>query len=480
MNRQFVPSIRYIVPGALLARFYLALLLFALVSAQSSAASLPDFGALVENNSAAVVNIRSTGATPTANLNTPDMFEGMPEQFRRFFEDMPKRGIPRAPFSQAQGSGFIISEDGYILTNGHVVANAQEVFVKLVDRREFKADVIGVDENSDIALLKIDAGNLPTVTLGDSTKLKVGDWVLAIGSPFGFEYTATQGIVSALSRSLPDGTYVPFIQTDVAVNPGNSGGPLFDMDGNVIGINSQIFSRSGGYMGLSFAIPINVAMNVVDQLKTQGFVTRGWLGVAIQDMNQKLAESFDLDRPEGALVANVTADSPADKGGIQAGDVIVRFNNKEVTRSSALPPLVGSTAVGSKVPVEVLRDSKRRTLHITIGELKNTSRPLAQSGQIEKGRLGLAAMDLDDQQRQELGLENRGVLVKSLQDDSPAAEAGIQPEDVILSFNRKDVHSAAELSEMVEKAPTDKPIVVLVQRGQGTLFLPVVLPENVS
>jgi len=453
----------------------LLLALMIALSPPASARELPNFSELVERYGPAVVNVRAVGTQPARAL-PPDI----PEPFRRFFEEFPERGTPRGFNPQFQGSGFIISADGYILTNTHVIADSEDIIVKLNDRREYPAELIGSDERTDVALLKIDADNLPSVKLGNSDQVKVGDWVLAIGSPFGFERTATQGIVSALSRSLPAGTYVPFIQTDVAVNPGNSGGPLFDVAGNVVGVNSQIYSRSGGYMGLSFAIPINVAMDVVAQLKDQGFVERGWLGVSIQDMNQQLAESFGLERPKGALVAEVTPGSPAAAAGIQTGDVIVRFDGKAVERSSALPPLVGAIRAGTETAVEVLRDGARRTLTVTVGKLEE-SPPLAKRDDEaggNAGQLGLVAQDLEQKQAEDLG--GRGVVVSGLQPNGPAAAAGLQPNDIILSFNRQNVRSVEQLKTLVEQAPVGKPVVMLVQRQQGQLFVPVVIPKEVG
>lgn len=403
----------------------------------------------------------------------------MPEQFRRFFEEGPGQRFffgpgpgPRQPMA-GQGSGFVISEDGYLLTNAHVVDGADRVTVRLSDRREFPAEVIGLDEQSDVALLKIDAEELPSVRIGDSEAIDIGDWVLAIGSPFGFERSATQGIVSATGRSLPDGTYVPFIQTDAAVNPGNSGGPLFNLDGEVIGINSQIYSRTGGYQGLSFAIPINLAMDVVEQLKTRGYVSRGWLGVSIQDLDQSLAESFGLERPAGALVSEVVSDSPAAEAGLQPGDVIVRYDGRELERSGDLPPLVGSTPVGETARLTVLRDGEAREIAVAIGELGGNEAPAELAAAEQDGvRLGVTVAGLDAEQRRRLELD-QGVLVRDVQPGSPAAEAGIQPGDVILSFNHQPVGSVDQLAERVETAPAGKPSVVLIMRENGRLFLPV-------
>ena len=436
---------------------------------------LPNFRAMIEQNADAVVNIRGTRK---GNMFTNRFGQGqpqlddIPEPFRRFFDQLPQ--MPdRAP-GAAQGSGFIISADGYVLTNAHVVANTEEVFVRLTDRREFKAEVVGADARTDVAVLKIDTEGLPTVNIGDSDALYVGDWVLAIGSPFGFEHSASQGIVSALGRSLPDGTYVPFIQTDVAVNPGNSGGPLFDLQGNVMGINSQIYSRSGGYMGLSFAIPVNLAMNIVDQIKDKGYVSRGWLGVMIQDMTQPLADSFGLDKPQGALVSQITPDSPAAKAGVEVGDVITHFDNNLIDRSADLPPLVGSVAAGSSASLQVLRDGKERTLTVTIGELDEQDKPkqLAFSGSEQNKRLGVAVAQLNAEQRSQLGVDH-GVVVNHVEPGSAAAKAGLRSGDVILSFNNERIENVERLVELVKQAPTEKPSVVLLKRDQGMLFVPV-------
>lgn len=464
---------------ARLGRTFAALLAASALSLSAQAASLPDLTPLIEQNQSAVVNIRTTrsGDVPrTAHGWPPD--QEVPELFKRFFEPMPERHGP-PPEGQAIGSGFIMSADGYIITNAHVVADADSVTVRLRDRRELPAKVVGADERTDIALLKVAADGLPTVKLGDSDQLKVGQWVLAIGSPFGFEYSATQGVISALSRSLPDGTYVPFIQTDVAVNPGNSGGPLFDMDGKVIGVNSQIYSRSGGYMGLSFAIPINVAKTIAGQLQSKGYVERGWLGVAIQDVDQKLAQAFNLDKPKGALVSQVTPGSPADQAGLRSGDVIVRYAGTAIERSSTLPPLVGETAVGSSVKLEVLRDGQPHDLTVTIQKLAEEPVVAARTGgPVTKGRLGVAVQDLAPQQRQALDLPQGGALVSGLNPDGPAAAAGLLPNDVIVEFNRQPVKNASQLLDLVKQAPAGKTALVLVKRAQATLFIAVPLADK--
>ncbi len=343
-------------------------------------AQLPDFTTLVEESSPAVVNISTRQAVPTGGSaggfhSIPDL-EGLPPIFREFFErSIP---MPRTPQgrnkgqqreAQSLGSGFIISDDGYVLTNNHVIADADEIIVRLADRSELKAKLIGTDPRTDVALLKVEGKNLPKVKLGESKDLKVGEWVLAIGSPFGFDHSVTAGIVSAKGRNLPNDNYVPFIQTDVAINPGNSGGPLFNLKGEVIGINSQIFTRSGGFMGLSFAIPMEVALDVSEQLKSNGKVDRGWLGVVIQEVNKDLAESFGLDKPAGALVAQVLEGGPADKGGLKVGDVILSMNGKPVVMSADLPHLVGAVKSGKTAELVVVRDGSRKTLKIKVGSL---------------------------------------------------------------------------------------------------------------
>lgn len=453
-----------------------------LAATPSFADELPDFKTLVEQEGDAVVKIQvvTEGPVPTANSGAlPPGLEQLPEEFRRYFEGVPRGSQPGPRRGGGFGSGFIISEDGYILTNAHVVDNASEIRVGLDNRREFEAELIGSDPTTDVALLKIAAKqDLPTVRMGDSDTLAVGEWVLAIGSPFGFEATATQGIVSALSRSLPSDNYVPFIQTDVAVNPGNSGGPLFNTDGEVVGINSQIYSRSGGYQGLSFAIPINVAIGIADQLKEQGFATRGWLGVTIQNVDQALAESFGLTRPQGALVAEVSDDSPAEKAGLERADIILEFDGKPVAYSSALPPLVGSVRPGESVPVEVLRDGERQTIDVTIEPLDEERVASAAPAVEEKAsRLGVVVGALDDDQLEELGVE-AGVVVSEVMPGSAAEEAGIMSGDVILALNRKDVDSPDALAELVQDAPSDKSVPLLVQRNGSPTFLALTLPGD--
>ncbi len=461
------------------------LLLGVLLYAQAaSAGNLPGFTELVKETRAAVVNISTTQKVKSGMPELPEGFEmpefpeGSPfgELFRYFFEQE-EGGDPGYHDAKSLGSGFIISGDGYVLTNHHVVKDADEIIVRLSDRRELKAEVVGVDARSDIALLHIDATGLPVVRIGESSKLEVGEWVLAIGSPFGFDHSATAGIVSAKGRSLPRENYVPFIQTDVAINPGNSGGPLFNQDGEVVGVNSQIYSRTGGYMGLSFAIPIEVAMDVADQLKTKGRVSRGWLGVLIQDVTLDLAESFGMKQPRGALVAKVLPDSPALAAGIRVGDVIVSFNGTDVVNSSSLPPIVGSSAVGMQIPVEVIRDGRKQELKVQLGELPDEGEVAkADKPAVEQtDRLGISVVDLDDEQRAELEVD-RGVLVQNVI-SGPASRAGIRKGDIILSVDNKPVRDQQQFAEVVNGLAAGKSVALLVQRGGSPTFLAVKVPD---
>ncbi len=459
--------------------FWIALLPILAIT-KSWAGTLPDFSGLVEEEGDAVVKISViTDMTQTASSGVPGFNpEQLPEQFRRFFEQLPQNPEPKQRRGTGFGSGFIISDDGYIITNAHVVDNAAEIRVGLQDRREYQAELIGSDPASDIALLKLDATNLPVVTIGDSDSLRVGEWVLAIGSPFGFEHTATQGIVSALARSLPDDTYVPFIQTDVAVNPGNSGGPLFNTTGEVVGVNSQIYSRSGGYQGLSFSIPINVAISIADQLKEKGYATRGWLGVAIQNVDQALATTFGLAKPTGALLVQVTQGSPADSAGLKSGDIILEFNGKSVNYSSALPPLVGAVRPGSTVDVNILRNGEREVLAVTIEPLDEGQKVSSRSipDPVDESRLGVEVVELNAKQREEMGRKT-GVVVSKLLPDSAAAKAGIRMGDIIISLNREEIDNVRELEELVREAPTNVSIPVLVQRQNAPMFLALTLPS---
>jgi serine protease Do len=380
---------------------------------------------------------------------------------------MPHGAVP----THGQGSGFIVSADGVVLTNAHVVADAEEVTVKLTDKREFKARVVGVDKLSDVAVLRIEAKDLPTVRIGDPKNSRVGEWVVAIGSPFGFENTVTAGIVSAKSRTLPDEGYVPFLQTDVAINPGNSGGPLFNLRGEVIGINSQIYSSNGGYQGLSFAIPIDVAMKVERQLLDSGKVSRGRLGISVQDVSAEVAESFGMDKPAGALVGAVERGSPADKAGIEPGDVVLQFAGTAIQRSGELPPLVSDVAPGSKAVVTVLRQGKTREFTVTVGEMKSLQAK-GKPGTVEPAKLGLAVRPLTDKERKEFGVV-AGLMVEEVS-AGPAQEAGIQPGDVILSANGELLASAEQLQSKVGKlGKSGKSLAVLVLRDNSRLFIPI-------
>jgi len=430
--------------------------------------ALPDFTGIVAQSGPAVVNISVTARSEKTRL-APGMHGMDPNDpffqfFRQFRIPIPRGEIPM----QGVGSGFIVSADGVILTNAHVVAGATDVTVKLTDTREFKAKVIGVDKPSDVAVLKIDASNLPTVTLDPADDIKVGEWVVAIGSPYGFENSVTAGIVSAKLRALPDETYVPFIQTDVAVNPGNSGGPLFNMKGEVIGVNSQIYTRTGGYQGLSFAIPINVALHVKDQLLQHGSVTRGRLGVTIQEVNQALADSFGLKKPGGALVSAVEKDSPAARAGLEPGDIILRYNERDITSSRELPVLVADTAPGSRARLDIMRKGATTDIDVTVGEMKNANvESVDMTGQ-NHGRLGLVVRPLNPDERKQAGVRG-GLVVEDV--TGPAAKAGIEPGDVILSLNNTPVTSAGQLQGLLAKA--GKHVALLVKREDAKIFVPV-------
>jgi len=451
-------------------RLLLALLLIVPVAA---AAQLPDFTELVEKQGPAVVNISTTQSVRNPLLpQIPNLQEDDPfyEFFRRF---IPQPG-PREFQSQSLGSGFIISQDGYILTNAHVVDTADEITVKLTDKREFKAKVIGADRRTDIALIKIDASGLPAVRFGDPGKLRVGEWVLAIGSPFGFENTVTAGIVSAKGRSLPQENYVPFIQTDVAVNPGNSGGPLFNLRGEVVGVNSQIYSRTGGFMGLSFAIPIDVANDIAQQLRTTGRITRGRIGVVIQPVSRELADGFGLSRPQGALVNSVEKGGPADKAGIEAGDVILRFDGKAVSASEDLPRIVGATRPGSRVTVQVWRNKSARDVQLVVAEMQDdrSARQSRRGGKppaASPGQYGLTLSDLSDAQKGELKVAG-GVLVENVQ--GAAARAGVRRGDVILAVNNQDVKSVEQFNQMMGQFDKGRIVALLIRRGANSLYVP--------
>jgi serine protease Do len=453
---------------------------------------LPDFTKLVEDQGSTVVNISTTQARqPRASGQQPDRpAPGGPElneddpfyEFFRRFVPRPQPGQPGPgpgprPFEQnSLGSGFIISQDGYILTNAHVVENADEITVKLNDKREYKAKVIGTDRRTDVGLIKIEAAALPTVRFGDPTRLKVGEWVLAIGSPFGFENTVTAGIVSAKGRSLPQENFVPFIQTDVAINPGNSGGPLFNMRGEVVGINSQIYSRTGGFMGLSFAIPIDVAMDIQNQLRTNGRVSRGRIGVVIQEVSKELADSFGLSKPIGALVNSIERGGPAEKAGIETGDIILRFDGKPVNSSSDLPRIVGATRPGSKAALQVWRKGANRDLTVTVGELPDDRVALRTprskpAPEVAANRLGLVVSDLSNEQRSKFNLQTGGVYVDEVR-GTPRGD--VRAGDVILSLTTKgattpltSVDQFNKLLASIDKATT---VTLQIRRGEANVF----------
>lgn len=440
-------------------------------SAATPVIKLPDFAEIASQQGPAVVNISVSGSVKTGFSGFPGFPQMDPndpfyEFFRRFQVPPQNDSVP----THGLGSGFIVSPDGVILTNAHVVSGADEVIVKLTDKREFKAKVIAIDKLSDVAVLKIKADGLPTVKIGDPQNARVGEWVIAIGSPFGFENTVTAGIISAKSRSLPDEGYVPFLQTDVPVNPGNSGGPLFNMKGEVIGINSQIYSRSGGFQGLSFAIPIDVAMNVEQQLLEHGKVSRGRLGVMVQDVNQQLADTFGLDKPAGALVSSVEKNSPAEKAGIQPGDVILKFDGKGIGSSSDLPPLVSKLSPGTEANIELWRKGKILKISLSVGEMKVAGRK-GDSEEENKVGLGLTVRPLTPEERKQADVAS-GLLVENA-GEGPAARAGIQAGDVILSVNGENAASIEKLSSLARKA--HKPLALLILRGEQQLFVPVPL-----
>ncbi len=457
------------------------------------AATLPDFTDLVDKVGPAVVNIRtserSKAALPQGLPGAPPGAddEEMQEFFRRFFgqpnprQQQPTptpRGRKQAPQQEEQvprgvGSGFIVSPDGYVLTNAHVVEGADEVVVTLTDKREFKAKIIGSDRRTDVAVVKIEGSNLPRLTIGDSSKLRVGEWVIAIGSPFGLDNTVTAGIVSANSRDTGD--YLPLIQTDVAVNPGNSGGPLINMRGEVVGINSQIYSRSGGYMGISFAVPIDEAIRVSEQLKTTGRVVRGRIGVQIGEVTKDVAESLGLPKAQGALVARVEPASPAEKAGVEAGDIITHFNSVVIEKSGDLPRLVGNMKPGSHATLSVWRKGAKRELAVTIAEMEAESAVAKKEEKKPKqeqtvNALGLAVSDLTDAQKRELKLDG-GVLIELA--DGPAGRAGLQPGDVIVRLNNTDIHDAKQFNGLVAKLDMKKNALLLVRRGESSQFIPV-------
>ncbi len=443
----------------------------------SAFAQLPDFTELVEDAGPAVVNI-STTQKPQGRMGSLEIPQGIPDIFRHLFPQSPRGNSQSNPRGQSQqraslGSGFIVSSDGFILTNNHVIDGAEHIYVRLNDRREFEAKLVGSDASSDLALLKVQASGLPTVEIGNSEKLKVGEWVVAIGSPFGFDYSVTAGIVSAKGRSLPNENYVPFIQTDVAINPGNSGGPLFNLDGEVVGINSQIYTRSGGFMGLSFAIPMNVAMEVVDQLKENGVVSRGWLGVAIQEVDKELAESFGLDVAAGALVSQVVVQGPAASGGVKNGDIITGFNGNPVILSSDLPHLVGRVRPGTKAKLTVVRFGKEKTLSVKIGVLPTQGNVLASMHSNPSvhaiNRLGIEVASLSSAQRNKW--DTQGVIVKQVSQGA-GANAGLVNGDVITMINGAMIREIGDFDTAVSKLVKGSAVPMRIVRRGAPMFIP--------
>jgi len=484
------------IPGIKKVGFTTILFLVSLVSFNTFAqvSGLPDFTELVENYSDAVVNISTTQKIKKRRGGFPHQIPGLPQDgpfgdlFRKFFEQQSykknsveqssKNLIKARKTNESLGSGFIIDSDGYVVTNHHVIKDADEIIVRLKDRRELKATVVGSDARSDIALLKVEADNLPVVKIGSSSGVKVGSWVMAIGSPFGFDHSVSVGVISATGRTLPSENYVPFIQTDVAINPGNSGGPLFNLKGEVIGINSQIYSRTGGFMGLSFAIPIDVAKNIIEQFKQTGHAKWGWLGVLIQDVNKELAESFGMKNPMGAVVLRVLDDTPAKKAGIEVGDVITHFGDSTINRSSDLPLAVGKARIGSKVKVRIMRDGKQKRLKVTIAELPAEDELAdADTGkkQTTSNRLKIDVVALTKEQRKRANVDN-GVLVQVV-DEGPAEKAGIRRGDILVKLNGKKITSTKQFLNIVKQLPKNKWVRVLVQRGNSPQFIPLKIED---
>ena len=451
-------------------KFLVILLLPTIISLEAS--DLPNFSDLAEKASPAVVNITSTKTIQ--NRNSYGRGLGDPrydEFFERFFGQQPRPSMPRENTRPvvSTGSGFIISNDGYLLTNNHVVEDADEITVSLGDRREYKAEVIGADERSDVALLKIDANDLPILEIGESKKLKVGEWVVAIGSPFQLRFSVTSGIVSAKGRSIPNGsdsTYVPFIQTDVAINPGNSGGPLFNLEGQVVGINSQIYTRSGGYMGVSFAIPIDYAMDVADQLKENGYVARGWLGVSIQEITSELAEALEMEVPKGALISQIIDESPAQESGLKEEDVILFFDGEEIFYSSDLPLTVGAIRPGSKVNAMVLRDGKKKTIQVTVGELPKDS--AISFNNTQQNVLGIV---VENQKNENQRTFLEGVIVTSVDPEGIAYESGIRSGDIIYSLARIKISNVTEFREILAGLDKDRNSTVGIARNGNKRIL---------
>ena len=457
---------------------FLILVLALSAMAQRGLASLPDFTEIVDSASPAVVKILVE--YESENPRYQEQIEELPEALRRFFDF---RGGPPVPRERAgMGSGFIFSSDGYVVTNNHVVENARQVVVRLPDRQEFDAEVVGTDPRSDLAVLKVDASRLPFLQLADEDDVKVGQWVLAIGSPFSLDFSVTAGIVSALGRSLPTETgdnYVPFIQTDVAINPGNSGGPLFNLDGEVIGVNSQIFTRSGGSIGLSFAIPVSVVRNVITQIREKGIVERGWLGVSIQDVDRNLAESFGLDRPRGALIAQVGRDSPAERAGLQSGDVITVFDGEPIETSADLPHVVGLIAPGTRVEALIVREGEEQAIDVEVGGLAADEVARVEAGAAADGSITLLGMRIAEAEPavlSELGLSG-GVVIREVALNSPAEEAGVRSGDILTRLGSRPISRVEDLESAAEELAPGRSVPARLIRGQSPLFIGIRIPE---
>ena len=457
--------------GKLLALFPF-ITLFVSLSIQGTNPQLPSFSELAEASSPAVVNISSSKTVKGRGYGSRGFDDPFYDDFfKRFFGEPPRQG-QREREVRSGGSGFIISRDGYLLTNNHVVDQADEIIVSLSDRREYKAELIGSDERSDLALLKIEADNLPVVRIGNSNQLKVGEWVVAIGSPFQLNFSVTAGIVSAKGRSIPNGsdsTYVPFIQTDVAINPGNSGGPLFNLEGKVVGINSQIYTRSGGYMGVSFAIPIDYAMDIVNQLKEGGSVARGWLGVSIQEVTSDFAKSLGMSIPKGALVSQVMSDSPAEKAGLQVRDVIVEFDGVEIVYSGDLPQTVGSVKPGSKIEAQIIREGKTKKIKIEVGQLPENLSVASAPQENNSNDLGIVVRELTFEERREMKIDH-GVLITEVNPEGLAAQQGIRKGDIITYLLNERIRNTRDLSSAIEKAKenSDVAMIGIVRDGVQT------------
>jgi len=456
------------------------LALWSFYATRPAAGAVPvDFSALAEKLGPTVVNVYTTQTVEVSSsphqFFFPDQME-IPEPFRRFFgiPDTPGQEAPKREMKRTSlGSGVIVTADGYILTNNHVVEDADEINITLSSFEEYEATIIGRDPKSDLALIKIEAKHeLPAVTFGDSTSLRVGEWVLAIGNPFGLQQTVTAGIISAKGRSINNESYGNFIQTDASINPGNSGGPLFNLKGEMVGVNTAIFSRTGGNIGIGFAIPVNMAKNVFAQLKEHGKVIRGWLGVMIQQVTPDLAENFGLERPIGALVGQVIADSPAEKSGLKAGDVIIEYNGREVSQMSMLPAMVADTKVGEKAKLVLIRDGKKQTITVEIGKLEDEEAVLADSATGTSKKLGLTVQELTSKLADSLGIdETEGVIVTDIQSGSAAADGGIERGDIILEINREKIESIADYKQALQEAQEKNNILLLIKRNGSTRFV---------